>query len=820
MRIIPENARQLLKSRSMLGDDAPTGWIEFPEIRMSVVQGVDSVGEGSSDYRWFRDIIEHNGRLYIAATNNDTFPKNGGLWEWDGNLSLNQVVSADVALITEDLWLASNGTDIYMLRSNGLSAHDNKFYKMSGSNWVEICETPTYPDGSGGSGALPLVEMVYANGAFWALSNIYHFGAEWGGCLYTSTGGAWTKVCGTTCNQTYPGRLWFNNADGCLYAFGREDPQDAGSLVNILKFDTNSGSDWEMVDWGYDVFRGNHGGDSTFAWVDDLLHVIDGDTGDIYRMNEYGFLDKVSVTQSSYTPLVWDTAVRNGTIYISPQIGGNGVVLAYYNGSRLVQMNIAQQYSVAVKHLFVFSVTGKLYGIGQASVGATPRLLEFELSEGAAKLQVDKISIQREEAADSQRMTFSLPNVNPADPIDVGYFNPYRSGNEFGQEINEWHCVIIPSRKVVAKMGYGDNVTTVFTGEIDDMEMSAQPRDYSISADCRDMACKLIDKSISISISGKTKYYIKYPLPSGVKKYWITPGGTTKPDISDIVKDLCMRAGFSSASVIVEKTKIKLAPKFEKTTYMDAINELCTVSGFEFFVDEDGKARFYFPTDRQPSITNEEVYLSGTSYVSLEHNHLVSGSDIVKNESGSKTYKRDTDYAIDLENGKIRRVSSGAIPNNSTVKVSYVYAGWCFREGEDIFSLKFGSSRRNIYGSIRVAGKKKQGSASTSSTLWDTSKVPKDKVLFADNQSLETSEECTECAARLKQDMLRRYTSAEFDAVGNPWIQVGDNIMIVESSTTVSEVYKVLSINFELSPDGFVMAIKAFHVGYTPLTTE
>jgi hypothetical protein len=62
-------------------------------------------------------------------------------------------------------------------------------------------------------------------------------------------------------------------------------------------------------------------------------------------------------------------------------------------------------------------------------------------------------------------------------------------------------------------------------------------------------------------------------------------------------------------------------------------------------------------------------------------------------------------------------------------------------------------------------GSKGSRSASISSTLWDTSKVPKDKVLFADNQSLETQEDCTECAARLKQDMLRRYTSAEFDAV-------------------------------------------------------
>lgn len=330
----------------------------------------------------------------------------------------------------------------------------------------------------------------------------------------------------------------------------------------------------------------------------------------------------------------------------------------------------------------------------------------------------------------------------------------------------------------------------------------------------------ILDKSISIVEGGKTKYYIKYPLPAGINKYWITPGSTSKPDIADIVKDLCMRAGFTSAEVIAEQTNIKLAPKFEKTTYMDAINELCTVSGFEFFVDEDGKARFYFPTDREPSVTDKSIYLSGTNWSELDHKHLVSGSDIVKNSSGSTTYKRGIDYEIDLENGRIRRLSGSTIPNNSTVKVGFVYAGWSFREGEDIFSLKFGSSRRNIYGSIRVAGKKKQGSASTSSTLWDTSKVPKDKVLFADNQSLETQSECNECAARLKQDMLRRYTSAEFDAVGNPWLQVGDNIMIVESSTTISEVYKVLSISFELSPEGFVMSIKAFHVGYTPLTTS
>lgn len=819
MRTIPENVVSLLKSRSMLGTDAPTARVVFPEIKMAAVDGVASVGEGSGGYRWFRDIIEHQGKIYIAAANNDILPKNGGLWEWDGNQSLTQVVGADPALVTEDLWLASDGADIFMLRSNGLSAHDNKLYKKSGNSWAEVCETPAYPDGGGGPGALPLVEMVFANGAFWALSNIYHSGEEWGGCLYTSNGGTWTKVCGTTGNQTYPGRLWFNEQDGCLYAFGRSDPQDAGSPVTIVRFDTGGGSNWEVVAEGLDVFRDNKGGDSTFAYFNGSIHAIDGDSGDIYRINEDGSVLKVSITRSEYLPLIQDAVVHNGILYLAPQAGGTGIALDYYNGIRLVQCSISQQYSVAIKHLFVFGGTGKLYGIGQAAYGYTPRLIEFQLTEGEATLQVEQISIQREEAADSQRLTFSLPNINPSDPTDAGYYTPYRSSNEFGKAINEWYCVLVPSRRVLAKLGYGSNLATVFTGELDDVTMSAQPRDYIISADCRDLACWLIDQQVKLVEEGVTKYYIKYPLPEGVAGYWITPGGTTKPDAADIVKDLCMRAGFPEEDVIVEATGISLAPVFEKTSYMDAINELCTVSGFEFFVDEDGKARFYFPTGREPSIKDELKVLQSEDWVNLQKEHLVSGSDRVTDAGSGIVYTREVDYQIDLEKGRIRRLAGGDIPDFGSVKISYVYAGWVFREGEDIFSLKFGMSRRNIYGTIRVAGKGKEGVATAPPAMWDSSRVQRDKVLFADNQHLETQEECNECAARLKQDMLPRYTCAEFVAVGNPWLQVGDNIMVVESSTTISEVYKILSISFDMSSDGFTMALKTFHVGYTPLTT-
>ncbi len=371
----------------------------------------------------------------------------------------------------------------------------------------------------------------------------------------------------------------------------------------------------------------------------------------------------------------------------------------------------------------------------------------------------------------------------------------------------------------MAKLGYGTDLATVFTGELDEINLEAQPRDYLLNADCRDLACWLIDQTIKLNIGNEIKYYIEYPLPAGVTKFWLTPGATNHPDIADIVKDLCLRAGFAAADVVVEATGIQLNPKFERLSYMDAINELCTASGFEFFVDEDGKARFYYPTDRSPEITNKSVVLSGTGWVLLGQEHLVAGSDRVTGSGGTVKYVRGTDYDLDLVGGKIRRLPSGSIPNGGTVAVSYIYAGWVFREGEDIFSLSLSLSRRNLYGTIRVAGEGAEGVAVTSSPLWDTCKVQGDKVLFADNSYLDSKAKCQACADRLQQDMLRRYVCASFVAVGNPWLQVGDNIMVVESSSTISEVYKILSLSYDLSPDGFIMTLRVFHVGYTPLTT-
>ncbi|HOU27353.1 MAG TPA: hypothetical protein PLD76_04795 [Paludibacteraceae bacterium] len=443
--------------------------------------------------------------------------------------------------------------------------------------------------------------------------------------------------------------------------------------------------------------------------------------------------------------------------------------------------------------------------------------VEFPTFGESYVLQVTSMSVQREEAADAQRLVFSFPNVNPADPTDTGYYTPYRS-TDFGKTANMWQNVLVPSTRVVAKMGYGSNIATVFTGEIDEVRFSANPNDYTVSVDCRDLACLLIDKQIKLVLSGETEYYIEYPLPAGVTKFWLDPGAVDIPDIADIVKDLCMRAGFAADDVIVEQTGIQLDPMWEKMSYMDCINDLCTAAGFEFWVDEDGKANFFHQSDRKPNISGQSVVLNGTEWADLGHVSIVSTSDVVKDVTDVTTYSRTTDYEIDLVNGKLRRTAGSTIADGATVHVSYVFAGHIYREGEDIYGLNLTISRRNMYGTIRVAGDGEEASATVTSPLWDGSRVDLDKVLFADNQYLDELTKVQKCANRLKSDMLNRYVSTDFVCVAHPWLQVGDCVQVIESSSTISEIYKVTSISFDLNPDGFSSNIKAFHVGYTPLS--
>jgi hypothetical protein len=290
-----------------------------------------------------------------------------------------------------------------------------------------------------------------------------------------------------------------------------------------------------------------------------------------------------------------------------------------------------------------------------------------------------------------------------------------------------------------------------------------------------------------------------------------------------VVKDLCVRAGFSATDVTIEPTYQLLEITFERMTYGDAIEQLCTLSGFEFIIDEDNKPIFKYPTDRQPEKVDEAVVLTGTTAVALANYPVVTASILVYSgllKTGT-LYSSTTDYIIVPGTSStawtIARRSGSTIPSGGTVYVTYVYAAWVFKEGEDIFSLGLRISHRDLYGKIVVEGDDCIGTYTTTSPRWDTSTIPVNKVLFVLDENLDTDAKAQAIANRLASDMLAHVIESEWAAVAVPWLQVGDCVQIIESSSTISEIYRITSMDLDFDPDGFIMTFKAYHYGYAPL---
>ncbi len=75
------------------------------------------------------------------------------------------------------------------------------------------------------------------------------------------------------------------------------------------------------------------------------------------------------------------------------------------------------------------------------------------------------------------------------------------------------------------------------------------------------------------------------------------------------------------------------------------------------------------PASNVTAVTSESKTFPADETLTLDHSQV--SSVVVKNEAGDTTYVADTDYIIDEANGKIARITTGAIASAATVKVDY-----------------------------------------------------------------------------------------------------------------------------------------------------
>jgi hypothetical protein len=362
----------------------------------------------------------------------------------------------------------------------------------------------------------------------------------------------------------------------------------------------------------------------------------------------------------------------------------------------------------------------------------------------------------------------------------------------------DWKEVMFPDVGIVVKQGYGLDLTTTFTGTVDDVIMRRNPY-AEIQLNCRSGAMKkLLDQQVA---SGGV-YSITY----------------TDKTIEFIVDDLATKAGITS--ITTEATGLTLAEFIaEEETWADAIQRLADMVGFEWFCDELDAFYFVYATDRQPEAADEAVELNGTTAVDLVQYPVVTASIQVWSAAGKTgtEYTVDTDYVIvegDSETAwTIARTAGGTIGDGATVYVSYVYAAYVFREGEDIISLDYTISGTKLSSKVLVRGA--SHTAETAYISTDYYNVPAGKVELVNAPEADTEAKCQTVADRVEYAMRAKARICQHEAIAVPWLQLGDCIQIIETTTGISEIYRIIGMTLNQRPEGFTMSLTTYHYGYS-----
>ena len=455
---------------------------------------------------------------------------------------------------------------------------------------------------------------------------------------------------------------------------------------------------------------------------------------------------------------------------------------SYFNYNPRTFTSLYENYAGRIVYQFYYSNYNKMAGFEAPPPVIFPvKSIEVDMSKGMAS-----------------QSTIVIENVG-------GIYTPDKAG--------AWSHRLWPNKQVVVKLGYGATQPAVFTGLIDKVSIRSFPQEIEIT--CRDMLKRALDQLVYlVTGDARTIYTVLYQ--------WQTP--------EYIFRDLAVKAGWADANVYTEYSGITIeAITFTHEAIADAFQRLAEMSGFEFYCDEIGVLRFVHATDRSPALTSVSATMIGTDYtgvVGIPAGYpMVDGSVVVKIAGGAVTYVEDLDYTVRLgsstENAAICRIEGGSITDGQTVYVSCVYAAWVFKEGEDIISLDYSITDQEIYRRIIVISQDANGKFVRGDEDFDGVQyygVLPHKVMIVQAGDLASSnEQCTSIAERTGAATLTKPREATFEAVGNPYIQVGDCIQVIESSSTISEIYRITSLTHSVTPAGYRTRMTAYHYGYAPI---
>jgi len=157
------------------------------------------------------------------------------------------------------------------------------------------------------------------------------------------------------------------------------------------------------------------------------------------------------------------------------------------------------------------------------------------------------------------------------------------------------------------------------------------------------------------------------------------------------------------------------------------------------------------------------------------------------------------------DTGKVFYIKENEIPIGEVTPVT----AYAFKEGEDIISLGYTISDRDLYSKVIVNG---DGvSAETAYISASYYNILSDKILFLNAPEAKTVAACKEISDRAEYHMRSRDRICEFAAIAVPWLEIGDIIQVTESTSTISELYRITDMTLTQTSDGFIMTITCYH---------
>lgn len=784
MRELPAGALDLLKSRKQIGANSPNHLITITAANPNRVDLTDPTSW--TTWRYFAGATDNKGLGYMTETSDGraviSYVENNNVYvafapSVVGVLEGTEVFDYDNAILVKEGNEHENiQTSLTLIEGRLHLAITNWTWvdPYAAEDWILQCEHWVDSDGQGADLAFyNYISEDLSSGTAWA-RELPRVGNDMGQIVCLSTTN-WVIMCpwwsyvysgNVPCYTTDGGETWHNGAHSPTSLFYYL----AGNGVSVLPLSEtsfviawNSSSSYEKLlyytNCGATLSLKDYWG-SDWPGGDDYVHGIG-----YVIVGENAYM--ASASDGSYD--IYEFKLDTPT-YETIKLYENWTLVAsvpFLEGSD--PMFTLTENALILQH----KTSGSISGAGTI-----------------IETYTEKLKVKLIEVARNRGMASSLSLV-----LDN------KGGRYSPDKLGPWHNVLFPNAQVKVEQGYGANLVQTFLGLIDDVNPTTFPHELTLH--CRDYLKKALDQHINDGEGGRTVYYTD-----------------TAPET--IFGYLAAAAGFTV--VYVEATGLTISKGFSMETYSDAFSWLSELVGYEWYCDEAGALYYHRATDRQPAV--EDWDLTFTVYdepVLLTHlpgvNPIV-GDTLVLSYDGTP-YTKDVDYTFDPATSEITALSTGSIPLDQTNKISYVYAAYVFKEGQDIVSLGYTISDKDLYRQVLVIGQDADGNEITATADYisaDYYNLPADKILPINAPEADTVEKCQEIADRAEYLMRSRARICEFAAIGVPWLQIGDCIQVIETSTGISEIYRITDMSLQQSPEGFYMQITCYHYGYAAAT--